>query len=99
MSDSNDADEANATTDHALVRELVEQGDGYPAHLAESEGTGDGGLLRIGSERGDPDDSLKEISWDEFFDEFEEKELMLVYEDADDPGDARALDLIGRDAK
>lgn len=96
MSDSPDAD-LNTTTDHALVRKLMDEEGGYPAHVEGSEGQGDQGLLRIGSRTDDPDDSLKEISWDEFFEEFEEKELMLAYTDVADEGDARVLELRRRD--
>jgi hypothetical protein len=41
-------------------------------------------LLRIDFREGDPDpadDSLEEISWEEFFEKFEEKRLALLYQD------------------
>ena len=84
-----DADDAEVetgeetTTDHALVRSWVEQHDGFPAHVSGSEGTGDGGMLRIGFEDAERPESLKELSWEEFFEEFDEKDLEFVYPEGD----------------
>lgn len=81
MGTSNDAtnDDVRTTTDHALVRTLVEDRDGYPAHLAKSEGQGDSGLLQVGLADADESGDLKEISWEQFFEEFEEKDLAFAY--------------------
>lgn len=85
-SDQGDAAEVRRTSDPTLLRSVVEERGGYPAHRQHSEGEGDGGLLRVGFR--DRDEDLKQISWDEFLDEFEEKDLVGVY--ATDGGDARA---------
>lgn len=71
------------TTDHALVRAWMEDHDAYPAHLDQSEGEGDRGLLRVGFREGEADRDLKEIRYEEFFEEFEEKDLAFVYPDED----------------
>jgi hypothetical protein len=45
-------------------------------------GTGSGedpGVLRL--DFGEPDASLEPISWDEFFEKFEENKLALLYQD------------------
>lgn len=74
------------TTDPALVRSVVEERGGYPAHEPQSEGQGDEGLLRIGFR--DRDEDLREISWEEFQEEFEAKDLAFGYrEDGGDVGD------------
>lgn len=80
MGTNNDAtnDDVRTTTEHALVRKLVEDRDGYPAHLAESEGEGDRGLLRIGFADAD-EPELTEISREQFFGEFEGKDLAFAY--------------------
>ncbi len=76
---------AQKTTDHDVIRKWVESHGGHPARVAstapgKSEArAGSGGILRI--EFGEPDASLDKISWNEFFDTFEEHKLALLYED------------------
>jgi hypothetical protein len=72
------------TTDHDEIRRWAEQRNGRPARVPGTGGDRDAGLLRIDFREGDPDpadDSLEEISWDEFFEKFEEKKLALLYQD------------------
>lgn len=79
MSEGSDAADppVRHTTDRTLVRSVVEERGGYPAHAPESEGQGDQGLLRIGFR--DRNEDLKEITWEAFFEEFDEKDLAFVY--------------------
>lgn len=92
--------EVRRTTDPAVVRGVLESRGGYPAHEPGSEGQGDQGLLRIG--RHGREEDLKEISWDAFEEEFEEKDLAFVYPDDEsnphavdgDPG-AGEIDAVG----
>lgn len=85
----NDADvetaEEPTTTDHAIIRSWVDRHDGYPAHLRRSEGGGDEGLLRVGfaDANFEREGDLKELSWEEFFAEFDEKDLVFVYPETD----------------
>ncbi|OVZ60610.1 hypothetical protein CDO44_07730 [Pigmentiphaga sp. NML080357] len=73
---------AETTTDHQTVREWAERHQGKPAAVRSTHKGGDVGIVRImfpdapNSEH----DALVEISWDEFFDEFEKKQLALLYE-------------------
>lgn len=85
MSSQSDDPEVRTTTDPTLARTVIEERDGYPAHLPQSEDEGDGGLLRVGFR--DRDEDLKEISWDEFREEFTEKDLVALYRDDEDPVD------------
>lgn len=71
------------TTDHALIRNWIERHDGFPAHVVNSEGEGDEGLLRIGFEDAERPESLTELSWEEFFAEFDEKDLVFAYPEGD----------------
>ena len=74
--------ESKRTTDHATIKRWAEQRDGRPARVAGTGGDDDAGLLRIDfNEENDSDDNLEEISWDEFFEKFEEKGLALLYQD------------------
>ena len=71
------------TTDHSLIRNWVDRHDGFPAHVADSEGEGDRGMLRIGFEDAERPESLKELSWEEFFEEFDGKDLVFTYPEGD----------------
>lgn len=82
MSNEPDDSDVRRTTEPTLARTVIEDRGGYPAHDPQSEGEGDSGLLRVGLR--DRDEDLKEISWDEFEAEFEEKDLALVYAEDDD---------------
>lgn len=93
MSNERDDSDVQRTTEPTLARTLIEDRGGYPAHETRTEGEGDSGLLRVGFR--DRDEDLKEISWEEFEEEFEEKNLVLEYGDdgADVEGD-RSLRLV-----
>ena len=79
MSSDHEGTNVHHTTDPTLLRSIIEEHDGYPAHVPQTEGQGDHGLLRVGF--GDADEDLKEISWEKFREEFEEKSLAGVYTD------------------
>ncbi len=82
-SDQHDEATVRYATDPTLVRTLVDERGGYPAHLARSEGQGDQGLLRVGFP-GIEDEEFREISWEEFEAEFEEKDLAAAYPEDED---------------
>ena len=85
---------AQTTTDHDEIRKWAESKGGKPAAVKRTHNDEDVGIIRImfpdapNSEH----DALVEISWDEFFDEFEERELALLHEE-----DSMFSKLIGRD--
>jgi hypothetical protein len=70
---------AQTTTDHATIRKWAEARDGRPARVKGTGDAKDAGLLRL--DFGKPEESLEAISWEEFFEKFEESELALLYED------------------
>lgn len=76
-SDHSEESATRHTTDPTLARSVIEERNGYPAHAPESEGEGDGGLLRVGFR--DRDEDLTEISWEQFREEFEGKDLAAIY--------------------
>lgn len=97
MADERDDAEVVRTADPTLVRSVIEERGGYPAHAAKSEGQGDEGLLRAGFR--DRDEDLTEISWEKFREEFEEKDLVGVYAtDGSDVDGDRPVVLVERDA-
>lgn len=86
--------EAKTTTDHDTIREWAEARGGRPAVAKGTEGGEGAGVLRILFQ---DDDSLKEISWDEFFATFEEKKLAFLYQEEKDGQESRFFKLVDRD--
>lgn len=81
------AGESHTTTDHDTIRRWAQERDGRPATV---RGTGDEGpgVLRIWfPDAGDEGDDLEEISWEEFFEKFEEQGLQLLYQEETADGD------------
>jgi hypothetical protein len=72
---------AHATTDHQAIRRWIETHDGHPSVVRATQGRkkGSAGLLRV--DFGTPEESLAEVSWDEFFDTFERNNLAFLYQD------------------
>lgn len=84
--------EAVTTTDHETIRKWSEERDGHPAMVDTG---GEGGILRI--DFGEPNDSLKRISWDEFFEIFESNNLMFLYQDRVQGDTSRFNKFVSRD--
>jgi len=74
--------EAKRTTDHEEIKQWAERRSGRPARVAGTGNGDDAGLLRIDfPEADDNDESLEEISWEEFFEKFDEKKLAFLYQE------------------
>lgn len=71
---------AKTTTDHEEIREWVEERDGHPAIVKGTE-KGGSALLRIDYPGFSGEDRLEEITWDEFFEIFDENKLAFLYQD------------------
>jgi hypothetical protein len=85
---------AKATTDHDEIRKWAEAKGGKPAAVDRTHQGGDVGIVRI-MFPGNPQshhESLVEISWDEFFRQFEASKLALLYEE-----DSLFSKIVGRD--
>ena len=72
---------SNITTDHDFIRTWAEERGGKPACVRGTGESGDIGILRIDFPGYSGSDSLEEISWDEFFEKFDERDLALVYQE------------------
>jgi hypothetical protein len=72
---------SHKTTDHGAIRKWAESRGAKPACVKGTGGKGDTGLLRLDFPGYSGDDSLQEISWDEFFEKFDEQGLALLYQD------------------
>lgn len=74
------AGESKITTDHSVIKSWVEKRGGQPATVKGTSEKGVG-LLRINFPGFGKEASLESISWDEFFQKFDEKGLAFLYQD------------------
>ena len=87
--------ESQTTTDHKVIREWAEARDGKPAIVEGTDKNG-GGLLRINFP-GYAEDNLKEVSWDEFFEIFDENDIEFLYqEETKDGGESRFFKFVNK---
>lgn len=76
------ASTANITTDHEEIRQWVKDRHGRPSRVKGTAGknnNAEGGILRI--DFGKPEESLEEISWEEFFEIFDDRKLAFLHQD------------------
>jgi hypothetical protein len=78
--------QAKSTTDHDTIRSWVVERNGSPATVTATMQGDDAGILRIDFPGYSGGESLEPISWDEFFDKFDEAELEFLYQDETDEG-------------
>lgn len=71
------------TTDHNEIRQWAEARGGRPAAVRATHGKGGVGIIRIEFPEAPhaEDSNLEEITWEEFFEKFDEAKLALLYED------------------
>jgi len=72
---------ANVTTDHDEIRRWAEERDAKPACVRRTGGDGDIGMIRLDFPGYSGDQSLEHISWDEWFQKFDESNLALLHQD------------------
>ncbi|MBO9612891.1 MAG: hypothetical protein J7619_09365 [Dyadobacter sp.] len=71
-----------ATRDHDTIRAWVEKRGGVPSVVKGTAKKKDGdGILRIDFPGYSGEDSLQEISWEEFFRKFDESQLEFLYQE------------------
>lgn len=78
---------SQVTTDHDFIQKWVEERGGKPATVKRTGNKEDAGILRIDFPGYGAEGSLEEISWDEFFEKFEEKNLAFLYQDTTADGE------------
>lgn len=80
--------EARTTTDHDEIRKWVEERKGKPSTVKGTERKGeDAGLLRINFPGYSGEDTLEEVTWEEFFEKFDEAKLAFLYQEETKDGD------------
>lgn len=74
---------AKAITDHEEIRRWAERNGGKPAVVKSTHGDRGVGLIRLmfPENRQSGHDALEEISWDEFFRQFDDSNLALLCEE------------------
>ena len=93
--------ESKVTTNHSEIRRWVEERGGHPAKVKGTERAGEsgGGLLRIDYPGYSGEESLEEVTWEQFFDQFEKSKLAFLYQDKLESGEtSRFSKLIGRES-
>ena len=90
--------EAKVTTDHEKIMSWVEERGGVPAAVKGTGRGDDPGVLRIDFPGYTGDESLRQITWEQFFDKFEKQGLAFLYQDVTKEGDeSRFSKLTNRD--
>jgi hypothetical protein len=91
--------ESKTTTNHDEIRKWVEERGGEPARV---KGTGEGdspGVLRIDYPGFSGEGTLESITWEEFFEAFDENNLAFLYQEQTKDGEiSRFSKLIDRDS-
>lgn len=72
---------AKVTTDRETIRKWAEERKGKPSCVRGTGGKGDIGMLRLNFPGYSGEDSLEEISWDDWFEKFDERGLALLYQE------------------
>lgn len=72
---------SKTTNDHEEIQKWAEERGGKPSHVKSTGSTDDIGVLRIDFPGYSGQGSLEEISWDQFFEKFDERGLSLIYQE------------------
>jgi len=72
---------SNQTHNHQTIRAWAEARNGRPARVIGTAVNGDEGILRIHFPEFSHSDELEEISWDDFFNDFEKERLDFLYQE------------------
>lgn len=72
---------SKVTVDHDEIRKWAESRGGKPSAVRSTAKGGKPGILRIDFPGYSGEQQLEEISWDQFFEAFEQNNLALVYQD------------------
>lgn len=88
---------ATTTTDHDEIRKWIEERGGRPAKVKGTEGRDGEGILRVDFR--DPDDKLEPISWEEFFETFEDRKLAFLHQDQQGKNTSRFFKFVRREGR
>lgn len=69
------------TTDHDEIPRWAEERDAVPTVVRATHEEEGSGILRFDMPGYDPGDDLEEVSWEEFFQIFDDNRLAMVYQE------------------
>src|SRR5947209_3873648 len=72
---------SKTTQDHEEIRRRAEERGCKPAHVKSTESGDDVGIIRIDFPGYSGEGSLEEITWEEFFEKFDDNDLALIYQE------------------
>jgi hypothetical protein len=74
---------SKTTRDHKEIRRWAESRGAIPSEVASTHNKNEPGILRFHFPKapGEKDNNLREISWDAFFEKFDDSNLELVYQE------------------
>ena len=72
---------SKTTTNHNEIQRWVEERGGHPARVKGTENKRSAGVLRIDYPGYSGEESLEPITWEEFFEGFDDNELAFLYQD------------------
>lgn len=75
-----------ATTDHEVIRQWVEDRGGQPAAVKATASDDDVGIIRVDMP-GYSGDNLEKVSWNEWFQKFDENNLAFLYQEETQGGE------------
>ena len=78
---------AHPLTDHDEIRRWAEERDAKPACVKGTGNRTDPGMIRLDFPGYSGEDTLQHISWDEWFETFDESDLALLVQDQTADGD------------
>ncbi len=73
--------DAKTTTDHDEIKRWAEERDGKPASVKGTEDGDEAGILRFDFPGGAGEDKLEHISWEDWFEKFDDSKLALLYQE------------------
>ncbi len=89
---------SKTTTDHEEIRRWAEARGATPARVAGTGGRGGPGMIRLDFPGYSGAESLEPISWDEWFQAFDDNNLALVYQETTASGEPSNFNkLVGRE--
>jgi hypothetical protein len=93
------ASQGASTTDHDEIRRWAEGHDGKPASVRGTGDENDPGILRIDFPGGAGEDELEQISWDDWFEKFEQQQLAAIIQERKADGEPSTfMKLVKRDS-
>ncbi|HEX8277661.1 MAG TPA: hypothetical protein VF540_03170 [Segetibacter sp.] len=89
---------SKTTTDLKTIQKWAEERDGKPSRVKSTADGKGGGVLRIDFPGYSGGDSLEEISWDEWYETFNDRKLSFLYQEETAGGkESRFFKLISRE--